>query len=112
MTAVLTHPDGDRSPPVTLTTDCPVLDVRKPLSHALSPSPFWSPLDLRVVAHDLVSDRGHSHEPTVHRIVQKRMICPPAVWVVVSVLVFPIEQPLCGKKIDNIGITVLDILPI
>ena len=70
VTAIWADPHGDRGAPVSLATDCPVLDVREPLSHALGASPLGGPFDLRVVLHYLIAHRSHTDEPTVHRVVQ------------------------------------------
>nr|AIF20630.1 hypothetical protein [uncultured marine group II/III euryarchaeote KM3_91_A10] len=107
VTTFLAYPHWYGSPPVTLPTDCPVFDVGKPLAHSLRSSPLGGPLDFRVVAHNLVPDFGHTDEPTVHRVVKQRMVCPPAVRVVVSILMLSVEQPLLGKKVDYLGVAVL-----
>ena len=90
-------PNRNRCAPISLAADCPILDVGQPLSHTLLTSPIRSPFDLRIVLHDLLLDGSHSHEPTVHGVVQQWVIRAPAMWVIVSVNMLSIQRILVCK---------------
>ena len=109
LTTVGANPNWYWSPPISFSTNRPIFDVGKPFTHALFTGPRRSPFYFGIILQNLFFDRGHSDEPTVHCVVQQRVIGSPTMWVIVSICVLSIERILLCEKVDNIGITILDI---
>ena len=108
-TTFLANPHRDWRPPITLTTYCPILDVGEPFPHPLSSSPLGSPFYPSIMRDYLITDSGHPDEPAIHRVVEKRMVCPPAVWIVMGVCVFSIEKVFGNQEVYDIIIAFLNI---
>ena len=83
LSAVRTFPDVQRSAPVTVPGDAPVLDVLQPVAESSLADGGRDPVDLLVVADQVVLDRRHLDEPGLSRIVEKGRAASPAVGIVV-----------------------------
>ncbi len=112
LTTILADPHRNRSSPITLSTNCPVFDVVEPFAHPASSCPFWSPFDFWIVFDYIFLNCSHSDEPTVHSIVEKWMICTPAMRVIVCVSVFSIETSIVLQKIYDVWITIFNVTAI
>ena len=56
-------PDVERSAPVTVAGDRPVLDVLKPVAEASLPDCFGNPVYRVIVPYQIVADRGFADVP-------------------------------------------------
>ena len=81
--AALTLPDVQRSSPVTVTADAPVLYVLQPVAETAFTDALRNPVYGVVVADQVVLHSGHLDEPGLARIVDQRSVASPAVRVAV-----------------------------
>ena len=81
--AALALPDVERSSPVAVTADAPILDVLYPVAEASLAYALGNPVDGIVVSHKVVSDRGHLNEPRIPCVVDEGRVAAPAVGVAV-----------------------------
>ena len=63
ITAAFTLPDIERSAPVTVSGDAPVLHILKPLAKTAFSDSLGDPVDSIVVSDQIVTNRGHLYEP-------------------------------------------------
>ena len=77
--AALTLPDVQRSSPVTVTADAPVLYVLQPVAKTAFSDALRNPVDGVVVADQVVLHSGHLDEPGLACIVDQRSVASPAV---------------------------------
>ena len=71
--AALTLPDVQRSSPVTVPADTPVLYVLQPVAEAALADALRDPVDGVVVADQVVLHSSHLDEPGLTRIVDQRV---------------------------------------
>ena len=79
--AIFGTPDRKRSAPVTATAEVPVLDVLEPLSETSGTGRFRFPGNLLIESHHLILDGSSLDKPSVERIVEHRLVGPPAMRV-------------------------------
>ena len=79
----LAFPDVERSSPVAVTADAPILDVLYPVAEASLADALGDPVDGVVVADEVVPDCGHFYEPRIPCIVDEGRVAAPAVGVAV-----------------------------
>lgn len=79
----LAFPDVERSSPVAVTADAPILDVLYPVAEASLADALGDPVDGVVVADKVVPNCGHFYEPRVSCIVDEGRVAAPAVGVAV-----------------------------
>ena len=77
----LTLPYVQRSSPVTVTGNPPVLNVLQPVTETSFSDGFRNPVYGSVVANQIIFDCCHFDEPGFSCIVDQRSITSPAVWV-------------------------------
>ena len=83
LSAVRAFPDIERCAPVTVSGDTPVLDVLQPVSETAFADVGGDPVDLLVVADQVIADLCHLDKPGLTRIVEQRGVAAPAVRIVV-----------------------------
>ena len=81
--SALTLPDIQRSSPVTVTADSPVLYILEPVTETSFSDAFRDPVDCIVVCDQIILYFCHLNEPGLSRIVDQRSITSPAVRVAV-----------------------------
>ena len=79
----LTLPDVQRSSPVTVTADAPVLHIFQPVTETAFSDALGDPVYGVVVADEVVFHSRHFDEPGLTRIVNQRSIASPAMRVAV-----------------------------
>ena len=82
LAAVRALPDVQRSSPVAVTGNCPVLNVLQPVSEAPLSHGRRNPVDFLVVAHKVITNLGHLDEPGLTCIINQRCSASPAVRIV------------------------------
>ena len=80
--AALTLPDIQRSTPVTITADSPVLNVFQPVAKTSFSDTFRNPVDGIVITDQVIFYRCHLDEPGFSRIVDQRCIASPAMRII------------------------------
>ena len=90
--AALASPNWERCTPIAFSRNRPILDVAQPFTESPFANPIRSPFDAIVEFEQAFFDRRHAHKPGVHGIVEERMTCSPAMWIVVQVGFFTVEQ--------------------
>ena len=76
--AAFTLPYRKRSSPVTVSGKSPVLNILQPVAEASFTDGFRDPVDLIVVADQVILHRCHLDEPGLSRIVDQRCVTAPA----------------------------------
>ena len=79
--AVLTLPDIERSSPVTVTGDTPVLNIFQPVSKTSLTDGLRNPVYRLIVGNEVVTNLCHLDEPGLSCVVDERCIASPAVWI-------------------------------
>ena len=79
--SAFTFPDVQRSSPVTVTGNTPVLYVLQPVTETSFSDTFRNPVDGVVVADQIIFDCCHLDEPGFTGIVDQRSITSPTVWI-------------------------------
>ena len=98
--AAFAFPDVERGTPVTVTGDCPILQVLQPVTETSLADGFRDPVDLVVVADHVFLHRGHLDVPALTRVVQKRCITSPAVRIAVFKFRCRKEQLSCRQVLE------------
>ena len=84
--AILTCPDRKRSTPIAATAKVPVVKVLEPLAETACTSRLRFPCNgLVEFTHAFLHLRS-THEPAVKRIIEHRLVCTPAVRIIVDML--------------------------
>ncbi len=105
-------PNGQRSTPVSLTGNRPVLDVAQPFTKSAFTDPIRCPFYLVIEFQEALFHCCHSNKPGIHRIVEQRVICSPTVWILVSIFFLTIEQIGFHQNVHDGVVTFLDIAAI
>ena len=82
LSAALTFPDVQRSSPVTVSGNAPVLNVLQPVSETAFADVLRDPVDLLIILHQVIFNRSHLDEPGFSRIIKQRRITAPAMGVI------------------------------
>ena len=90
-----TFPDVQRSSPVTVTGNTPVLNVLQPVAETSFSDTFRDPVDGVVVADQIIFDCCHLDEPGFAGIVDQWSITSPAMWIFMFKLRCIKQQTLC-----------------
>ena len=104
VTAGRALPDVERSSPVTVTRDAPVLNIFQPVAEASLTDALGDPVDGVVVADQIVLHRCHLDEPGFSCIVEKRGVTSPAVRIIVLKLRRIKEKAACIEFLQDFGI--------
>ena len=99
--STFTLPDIQRSPPVTVTTDSPVLNIFQPITEASFSDTLRNPVDRIVVANQIVFDRSHLDEPGLTGIIDQRGVTSPAMRVAVLELRSVVQQTTVLQVLEN-----------
>ena len=81
--SALTLPDIQRSTPVTVPADTPVLYILKPVSETALADILRDPVDRIVIRDQVLLHIGHLDKPGLARIVDQRSVASPAMRVAV-----------------------------
>src|SRR5450830_1909510 len=92
VSAGITDPDGQWSPPVAFTRQRPVLDGLQPVAKSPVLDVVGVPGNLLIVRTHLVLELRRTDEPPVPGVVEKRGIASPAEGIVVF-------EPLCLEQL-------------
>ena len=85
-------PDIKWGTPVTVTGNCPVLNVLQPVSETAGTDRFRNPVDRIIISDEIILYRGLLDVPGLSCIVDQRLVTSPAVWI----LMFKLR---CIKKL-------------
>ena len=102
MSAVGTHPHGQRSTPIALTADSPVDHVLKEIAHASLAYGLGYPVDLLIVLNHTLPNGGRLDEPALPCIIDKRSITAPAEGIAVLVGKL-LKKPSAASQILDYG---------
>ena len=105
--AALALPDIQRSTPVTVTADTPILYVLQPVTETALADALRNPVDCVVVADQVVLHSSHLDEPGLTRIVDQRRVAAPAVRVAVLELRSIEQQTSLVQILQNFRICLL-----
>ena len=81
--SALTLPNIQRSSPVTVTADTPVLNILQPVAKTSFTDAFRNPVDGVVIADQVIFDSCHLDEPGFSCVVDQRSVASPAVRIAV-----------------------------
>ena len=81
LVTALALPDIQRSSPITVPADAPILDIFKPVPKTLLSNTLRDPVDRIIVCDQIILYLRHLDEPRFPRIVKQRRITSPAVWI-------------------------------
>ena len=76
--AAVTLPDVERSSPITVTGDCPVLNVLQPVAKTALTDGLRDPVDGIVVTDQVILYRSLFNVPGLARIIDQRRVTSPA----------------------------------
>ena len=105
--SAFTLPDIQRSSPVTVTRDCPVLDVLQPVTKTSLTDGFRNPVNGIIVADEVISYRGLTDIPGLTCIVDERCVTSPAVRILMLELRSCKQLALCIQILQNNRICIL-----
>ncbi len=101
-------PYVQRSTPITVAADAPILYVLQPLPKATLADGVRNPVDGVVVGNELFLYGGHLDEPGLPSIVNQRSIATPAVWIAMLELWCLKELAALLQVVQNQWICILD----
>ena len=81
LAAALTLPDIERSSPVTVTADAPILDILQPVAETSFTDALRNPVDCIIIADQILLHRRHLDEPGFSGIIDQRSVAPPAMGI-------------------------------
>ena len=88
LTIIFRSPDRQRCAPVARATKVPVIEVFKPFTETACSGRFRFPVNGFVQFHHTLFASGRTDEPTVERIIKHRLVCSPAMRIVVHMLLY------------------------
>ena len=97
--SILVSPYWKRSAPVSFSGDGPILDVAQPFAKSSFTDPIRCPFNAIVELEESLFNCSHSNEPGIHCVVEKWMICSPAVWVIVQVTLLSVQQARADRTV-------------
>ena len=74
-------PNIQRSSPITVTADAPILYVLQPLAKTAPADGIWNPVNGIIVGNQLLLYSSHLDEPGLTSVVNQWSITAPAVWI-------------------------------
>ena len=86
----IVSPNRQRCTPVTLSRYRPIFHIAQPLTKTPFSDPVRSPFYSVVKLQQALFDRSHSNKPGIHCVVEQRMVCSPAMWIIVQIGFFAI----------------------
>ena len=95
-------PDRDRSTPVSVSGDRPVVDVFQPVSESLFTDEIREPVYAVVIGNQFVFQLGHFNVPAWFRVVDQRCTASPAVRVVMFHLFLGVDLVFCSQPLDDL----------
>ena len=105
--AALALPYNERSTPVTVARDAPVLNVFQPVAETSLTDILRVPVYRRVVRYQPVLDGGHLNEPAVAGVVYQRRLAAPAVGVLMLELGCGEKLAFAVKVFEHLGVCLL-----
>src|SRR5699024_8341349 len=81
--STFTFPDIQRSSPVTVPADTPVLNVFQPVAETAFTDAFRNPVDRIIISDQVILYFCHADKPGFSCVVDQRSVTSPAVWVAV-----------------------------
>ena len=106
--AAFALPDIQRSAPIPVAADAPILHVFQPVAEAALADRRGNPIDGVVVADQIFADRGHLDEPGFSCIIDQRGVAAPAERVAVLELRRGKQQAPCFQVVQNERVGILD----
>ena len=94
-TSTLTLPDIQRSSPVTVTTDSPVLNVLNPVTETSLTDTLRNPVNCIIICNQVITNCCHLDEPGLTCIINQRSITSPAVRIAMLKLRCIVEKSPC-----------------
>ena len=105
--SAFTLPDVERSSPITVTGDSPVLDILEPVTKTSLTDGFRNPVNGIVVADEVISYRGLTDVPGLACVVDERRVTSPAVRILMLELRSCKQLALCIQVFQNNRIGIL-----
>ena len=107
LTALVAYPNRERCAPVTVTRDTPVDNVFEEVTHTACADCWWNPVDGCIGCQKLVFYRCHLDKPRLARVVDKRCVATPAMWITVFKHQFAEKQTAVFEVSQNPFVCVL-----
>ena len=105
--STLTLPDIQRSSPVTVTADTPVLNIFQPVAETALTDTFRDPVDSIIIRDQIVLNIRHLNEPRFASVIDQRSITSPAVWITMLELRSIEQQSSCFQILQHFRISLL-----
>ena len=104
MAAAFTSPDVDRSTPIPVAGNCPIVDVFKPVSEALLPHKGREPVHFVIVLNQLILQLGHFDIPAGFGVINQRRGASPAMRIVVLNFCLAVDFVFGGQPFNDVHI--------
>ena len=88
LTVIFRAPDRQRCTPITRTAQVPVVQILQPFAKSSCTSAFRFPVNALVQLHHALLASGRTDKPAIQRIIQYRLICTPAMRIVVHMFLY------------------------